>query len=357
MDIREARPYNYKRIRRLARMSNKSEDFVLNLLSNKFDEIVKKMKENGEGTTHLDSYKLSELYRDVTKELGVADEPLTVQASSDCDEFESLSHLMGFDVAVAEKYLSEVGYSSNFINRLKTSPRVEMILPPKYLNPMFKNKFLVFFERQMLKNSQRKEHAISFYARTVADFITSLVKDGKDPFTKLIVNARALPISALKSLVKYKYGVVYRYASALSGFKISKAINEKILYTKVDDRKFQNFSAMGKVYLDVKAKPNGKPYAKQFNEVLAEMGDIGKKIIGGSKKQVALTPEQGVSLILKVEKGSKPRLCLSYRIDVRVQFSFDGVSNIDTWINRQVILPVVNSFNSNAQFYSRVKVD
>ena len=87
------------------------------------------------------------------------------------------------------------------------------------------------------------------------------------------------------------------------------------------------------------------------------MGDIGKKIISGSKKQVSLTPEQGVSLILKVEKGSKPRLCLSYRIDVKVQFSFDGVPNIDTWINRQVILPVVNSFNSNAQFYSRVKVD
>lgn len=350
------RPYNYSRVKRLSRMSGKTQEEVLKTFNERYEQIVREKQERGEDVTHLDSYQLSELYEQVTKILGVNNEPLTVQASAEPATFEANAHLVGFDVAVAEKYLQEVGYTSNFISRLKNSPRVELVQYPKYLHPMYKKKFSTFFERCMLEGNHRKEHSICFYARTVADFITQLVKAKKDPFTKLIMNASVLPMSALQSLFRYKYNVVARYAHALEGFKSDKAKNDKIAYTKVSSRKLQNFSAFGCVMLDMRPKQTQESYEKQFYAVLSNMGDIGKRLIK-EKKQIKLAPEQGVSLILSVVKeNGKPRLCLKYRIDIRPQFSFDNVENIDGWINKQVIAPSVNHFNSNAMYHSRIKV-
>ena len=140
------------------------------------------------------------------------------------------------------------------------------------------------------------------------------------------------------------------------GFKSDKAKNDKIAYTKVSSRKLQNFSAFGCVMLDMRPKQTQESYEKQFYAVLSNMGDIGKRLIK-EKKQIKLAPEQGVSLILSVVKeNGKPRLCLKYRIDIRPQFSFDNVENIDGWINKQVIAPSVNHFNSNAMYHSRIKV-
>lgn len=356
---KDLNPYNYKRVRRLSRMSGVPEETVMHYFMQEYARIIEEAKAKGaKDTTHLDSYQLSQLYGNVTSRLGVADNSLIVKqksATSLSKSFEMKAHLSGFDIPTAERYMTEVGYSSNFIQRLKNSPRIELIHYPKYLHTKYKKAFNVFFEKQVLTNKHKTEHAIVFYARTVALFITTLFKAGKDPFSTLIKNASVLPVSALQSLYRYKFNVVARYAYAVQGFRIEHVAQGKVSWANVTGRKFQNFNSIGTIYLFVRAKQRtDMSPEKQFYATLDEMGKAGELL---KKKPIVFKTEKGVTLVLAIDKnGGKPCLSLRYRIDVTPQFTFDGVDKPEQWVNTHVIGPALKEFESNAMYHGRIKV-
>jgi hypothetical protein len=98
---------------------------------------------------------------------------------------------------------------------------------PKYLDTKFKKAFEFYFEKKILGKNYQIEHPIIFYARTIAAFITHIFEGKKNPFSKVIVDAKTVPVSALRSIYKYKFDVVLRYVNSIDGFKFNKFYNAK----------------------------------------------------------------------------------------------------------------------------------
>jgi hypothetical protein len=75
----DLKPYNYKIVRRLSRISGVDSKTIEQLFLREYARIIAEARDaNQKDLTHLDAYQLSELYRSVTKRLGVGDNDLVV---------------------------------------------------------------------------------------------------------------------------------------------------------------------------------------------------------------------------------------------------------------------------------------
>jgi hypothetical protein len=207
---KELVPYNYKRIKRFSRMSNKSEHEVKKIFEEEYNKLKPQheRKNDSEKTRYVNEEKFdreleAQLYRAVMERLGIHDESLS---------FVSESRVHGFNLERAEKYLLDIGYDKKFVTRLKSSSEITLIHYPKYLDTKFKKAFEFYFEKKILGKNYQIEHPIIFYARTIAAFITHIFEGKKNPFSKVIVDAKTVPVSALRSIYKYKFDVVLRYS-------------------------------------------------------------------------------------------------------------------------------------------------
>ena len=317
---KELNPYNYKRIKRFSRMSGKSEQEVEQIFKEEYAKLKPQpeQKNDHKETRYIDDSKfdrtlLSQLYNRVMERLGIANESLS---------FVMESRVHGFNLERSEKYLLDIGYSKKFVDELKTSPEITLIHYPKYLDSKYKKSFEYYFEKKILGKNYQIEHPIVFYARTLAGFITHLYEAKKNPFSKIVTEAKSLPISALQSLYKYKFDVVLRYVKTLDGFKFDKFQKASETFDHTEGR-MSNFVSYGEVVLK----------ASDFKTAIKNL-KIGAKLQKGNK--LHFRSEKGVDLIMSLDGDC---LLVKYRIKIDTHFRTYGTKDVRNWIKSFVVKP------------------
>lgn len=316
--LTELAPFNHKRISRLSRMSGVSEEEVTDIFDIEYKKLKNQVNNSKINKALFDGEMLKQLYVNVMQLLGIQSQALTLSS------FTSFSHIHGFNLATAETYLLEIGYEKKFVQSLKISPEFNLITYPKYLDNKFKKEFEFFFEKVVLKNEFHNTHPIIFYAKTLAEFITKLSKENKNPFSPLVKGARNAPLSSLLSLYDYKFNVVLRYVSSLYGFKINKIAKSKESFSLVLS-KLSNFSSYGSITL------KSDDFSKSVNKL-----KIGKKLLQGNT--LHFHTEKGVDILIEIKNKE---LTVKYRIKIDTHFRTYGVTDIHRWITQNVILPCV----------------
>ena len=321
---KELKPYNYKRVKRLARMSGKSEKEVEDLFVEEYAKLkpqADNKRENKDeryiNDAEFDRELVGQLYKSVMKRLGIAtdDESLPV----------SESRVHGFNLEESVKYLLDIGYSEQFVASLKNSPKLALVHYPKYLNQKYKASFERYFERKILNNSYQTEHAVVFYARTLAGFITKLFDAKINPFSKKVIEARTLPISALRSLYKYKFDVLLRYVKAIDvdDFKLKCFRANREMLVMSGKNKLASFTSIGEVVV----------ISKDFDKAIKSI-PIGKKLLAG--KKLHFSSQKGVDVYVSLEKKE---IIIKYRIKIDTQFSVYGIKDLRSWVKEFVVNP------------------
>jgi hypothetical protein len=221
--------------------------------------------------------------------------------------------------------LLDIGYSKQFVASLKNSPKLALIHYPKYLNTKYKPQFERYFERKILNNSYQTEHAIVFYARTLAGFITKLFDAKVNPFSKKVIEARTLPISALRSLYKYKFDVLLRYVKAIDvdNFKLKCFRANREMLVMSGKNKLASFTSIGEVVV----------ISKDFDKAIKSI-PIGKKLLAG--KKLHFSSQKGVDVYVSLEKKE---VIIKYRIKIDTHFSVYGVKDLRSWVKEFVVQP------------------
>ena len=318
---KELKPYNYKRVKRLSRMSGKSIKEVEDLFVEEYAKL--KPQDDNKRTNaderyindaEFDQELVGQLYKAVMKRLGINDD------SSPTSE----SRVHGFNLEESVKYLLDIGYSKQFVASLKNSPKLALIHYPKFLNPKYKPQFERYFERKILNNGYQTEHAIVFYARALAGFVTKLFDAKVNPFSKKVIDARTLPLSALRSLYKYKFDVLLRYVKAIDidDFKLKcfRANREMLV---VNGDKLDSFTSVGEILV----------VSKDFDKAIKSI-PIGKKLLAG--KKMHFSSQKGVDVYVSIE-GKE--ILIKYRIKIDTHFSVYGVKDLRSWVKEFVVQP------------------
>jgi hypothetical protein len=109
---KELKPYNYKRVKRLSRMSGKSEEYVTKLFDAEYAKLKPQHDNKGEtdesryaNDSQFDGELVKQLYTAVLNRLGI---------NSD-DSPTSTSRVHGFNLEESVKYLLDIGYSKQFV--------------------------------------------------------------------------------------------------------------------------------------------------------------------------------------------------------------------------------------------------
>lgn len=309
-------PLNYKRIKRLSRMSNVSEEIVTKIVKQEYRKLKKQSDDKKEKTDtyyindrQFDNEMVKQLYLNVLHRLGIT------------TGFESTSEVHGFTIDQAADYLLDLGYSKPYVENLKRSAVLTLISYPKLLKKEFKKKFEYQFEKAVLSNKGQIKHPIIFYAETVGGFITELDSKGIDPFLELIRSIKTLPLSALKSLYRYKFDVVLRYVRLFSRFrwKTIKS-SEKFM---VDSGQITGFMSCGIIQLETDNVENA---LKNIN--------VATRL--KQQKKVKVTTTKGVTLMFRL-KGNL--LEITYWIKIQPRFRFYGIANVKSWVKNFVVKP------------------
>lgn len=400
------RPYNYKRLRRLSRMSGKPYKEVASLFSRLYKKLLEdlnaKKDESYLSDRQLDADMIEQLYQQAMTKLGIANEGLTnreqtsTQTSISVDkEFEdevdndtrlfslspkptiktdrsrsgqvyksryrarmasptgiviggesltstsslvlgydnfgeSLSRFQGFNIAKAETYLRDLGYSRTFVTSLTRNPTISLVHFPKWLNPEFKADFERFFERALLNRKDKVDHAVVFYARTVAEFVTKLFDRGDNPFNLGVREIRNLPISALALIYKYKFDAVLRYARSLKGFRICKFMDNKEKYSSMGKGRLSNFVGYGSILLESQTSTDEAIDALRLNK------NLSSKIKAGTK--IRFKSEKGV--IVYIQRIADD-IRLDYEIQIKSNFRYFSKTDIGRWIKETVVRPCI----------------
>lgn len=310
-------PLNYKRIKRLSRMSNVNEDIITKIIHQEFKKLKKQSDDKEEKTDtyyinerQFDNEMVKQLYLNVMHRLGIT------------TGFESTSEVHGFTLDQAADYLLDLGYSKPYVENLKRSAVLTLISYPKLLKKEYKKKFEYQFEKAVLSNKGQIKHPVIFYAETVGTFITELDSKGIDPFLELIRDIKTLPLSALKSLYRYKFDVVLRYVRLFSKFRWKGIKNsEKFV---VDSSQITGFVSCGIIQLET---DNIEQALKNIN-IAARLKQ---------KKKAKVTTTKGV--VLEFKLAGSNLLEIKFWIKIQPRFRFYGIANVQSWVKKFVIKP------------------
>ena len=221
---------------------------------------------------------------------------------------------MKFSNISAEKYLKEVGYTSNFIYVLKNKP--PSILPlPKIINTIHKKYFL------KLQNIEvgEDESIVVAVASFIFDFILEIL-DKNTPFSDL-GQFRIAPIFVLPSLYEKRKQAIFSLLKKLKPFEVRKS-NQSFGFFK-NGRKFQNFYDVGTIQLQASSGADLK--------TIFSIPILGKKF--AAEHQVFFHPESGTSIRI-FQKNLV--IFLTYRMEFTQQFSFDGIKDPKKWIDSNI---------------------
>lgn len=310
-------PFNYKRIKRLSRMSGLQEEAVHNLIVQEYQGLKQQRDEKdldiGQralNEAQFDTELLKQLYGRVLTRLGIE------------NDYQMEAAMHGFDLKSAETYLLDVGYSKPYVENLKRSPVLTLISYPKFLNKKHKKKFEYMFEKELLKNTGQTKHPLIFYAEAVGKFITDFDKRDKDPFSELVKEAKTLPLSALKSLYRYKYDVVLRHIRQFYGFKW-KDVNAVKETFSLSEHVITDFCSYGTIEM----------LTEDVDHALRHL-NIAAKLKQG--KRVVCRTTKGVTLAIQL-KGKTLQVRYQIRIDPR--FRVYGIRDPRLWIKKFVVKP------------------
>lgn len=227
---------------------------------------------------------------------------------------------MTFSTLSAEKYLNEVGYTSNFIYLLKNQTPSTLPLP-KIINIIHKKDFLA---KQQDIEVGDDESVVVAVALFIFDFILEL-KDLKNAFS--LGQARIVPIFVLPSLYAKRKQAILDLLQKLKPFVVSKS-RQSVGFASINSRKFSNFHSIGTLQL------RASDSAEVFYKTVFAIPALGKKF--STQYQVFFHPESGTSIRVSLDKKNLV-LNLEYRMDFVQQFSFDGVKNPKKWIESNIV--------------------